>query len=101
MALISKYEPGVSPQLSTPAASPRSVKAARQFEASLIASLMESMEKTFGTLPGDSEAPGTDNYNYVGTQALGGVIAAQGGFGIANMIIQHLSSEESRHEGKG
>ncbi len=48
----------------------RGAKAAREFEASLIASLLESMEKTFASLPGDGTLPGADNYNYLGIQAL-------------------------------
>jgi Rod binding domain-containing protein len=75
----------------------RGAKAAREFEASLIASLLESMEKTFASLPGDGTLPGADNYNYLGIQALAGDMAARGGFGIAAMITQHLPE----HEGKG
>ncbi len=72
-------------------------KAARDFEANLIGSLLESMEKTFATLPGESTLPGTDDYNYLGTQALAQGLADRGGFGIAAMISRHLPE----HEGKG
>jgi Rod binding domain-containing protein len=75
----------------------RGAKAARDFEANLIGSLLESMEKTFAALPGDSSLPGTDNYNYMGTQALAQGLADRGGFGIAAMITRHLPA----HEGKG
>lgn len=68
-------------------------KAAREFEAQLIASVLESFEKTFATLPGQDAAPGEDNYNYMGTQALASAIAAGGGFGIAQMISAHLPHE--------
>jgi Rod binding domain-containing protein len=74
----------------------RGAQAARDFEASLIASLLESLEKSFATLPGESALPGADDYNYLGTQALAQGLAARGGFGIAAMISRHLPA----HEGK-
>ncbi len=97
MALISIYEPTASPQTATSVAYPRSAKAAREFEASLINSLLASLEKTFASAPGESEIPGADSYNYLGTQALSEAIAARGGFGIAHLIAQHLP----KNEGKG
>jgi Rod binding domain-containing protein len=85
----------ISPGLATAAKLPgRGAKAAREFEASLIGSLLESMEKTFATLPGEDTIPGADNYNYLGTQALAEGIAARGGFGIAAMISRHLPAHE-------
>jgi Rod binding domain-containing protein len=88
----------ISPGLATAAKlSGRGAKAAREFEASLIASLLESMEKTFASLPGESTLAGSDEYNYLGIQALAGGLAARGGFGIAAMITRHLPE----HEGKG
>lgn len=72
----------------------RSAHAARDFEASLIGSLLESMEKTFAALPGDSTLPGADDYNYLGSQALAQGLADRGGFGIAAMIAQHLPAHE-------
>lgn len=90
--------PALSPLLATPAPRPgRGARAAREFEANLIGSLLESMEKTFASLPGDNTLPGADNYNYMGTQALAEGLAARGGFGIAAMISRHLPP----HEGKG
>ena len=68
-------------------------KAARDFEAQLIGTVLESLEKTFASVPGDEKMAGEDNYNYLGTQALASVVAAGGGFGIARMISEHLISE--------
>jgi Rod binding domain-containing protein len=88
----------LSPGLASAAKPPgRGAKAAREFEANLIGSLLESMEKTFATLPGENPIPGADDYNYIGTQALAEGLAARGGFGIAAMISRHLPA----HEGKG
>lgn len=87
----------LSPRLAMPASQIRGAKAAREFEANLIGSLLESLEKTFAALPGESTIPGADEYNYVGVQALAGGLAARGGFGIATMISSYLCA----HEGKG
>jgi Rod binding domain-containing protein len=88
----------VSPSLTMPAApTGPGQKAAREFEAQLIGSLLESMEKTFAALPGDSGMTGADDYSYLGTQALAGAMAERGGFGIAAMINRYFAA----HEGKG
>jgi len=98
MSAISSTAATVSPTLAMAAHGPgRGAGAAREFEANLIGSLLESMEKTFATLPGDNATPGADDYNYLGTQSLAQGLAAHGGFGIAAMIARHLPA----HEGKG
>ena len=85
----------LSPALATPGKLPgRGAKAARDFEASLIGSLLESLEKTFATLPGENTIPGADDYNYLGTQALAQGLVSRGGFGIAAMITAHLPAHE-------
>jgi Rod binding domain-containing protein len=81
----------------SPALSCRGAKAAREFEADLIGSLLESMEKTFAALPGNDTLTGADEYNSLGTRALAQGIAERGGFGIAAMISRYLSA----HEGTG
>jgi Rod binding domain-containing protein len=65
-------------------------KAAREFEAQLIGTVLESLEKTLAAVPGQDAMAGEDNYNYLGTQALASAIAAGGGFGIAKLISRHL-----------
>jgi Rod binding domain-containing protein len=97
--------PAVSPDLAAPSVpASKGAKAAQEFEAQLIGSLLESMEKTFGSLPGEDTMPGSDNYNYMGTHALAEALAAHGGFGLAALIVRHLPSSagaEDAHEGKG
>src|SRR6202051_2039030 len=70
-------------------------KAAREFEAQLIGTVLASLEKTFAAVPGPSPMAGEENYNYLGTQALASALAAGGGFGIARMIAPHLSPANS------
>ncbi|HUO13790.1 MAG TPA: hypothetical protein VMX38_02295 [Verrucomicrobiae bacterium] len=78
-----------------PAVSARGAKAAREFEAQLIGSLLESLEKTFATVPGDADDGTSDNFNYMGNHALAEVLAAHGGFGIADFVSQHLVTNQS------
>jgi len=84
----------LSPSLATPVGAPKGIRAAREFEASLIASLLESLEKTFAAVPGETNLPGADDYNYLGAQALASGIAAHGGFGIATLIAAHLPARK-------
>jgi Rod binding domain-containing protein len=78
-----------------PAAAPalgKGAKAAREFEAQLIGTVLESLEKSFAALPGQGAIAGEDDYNYLGTQALASAIAAGGGFGLARLISEHLGA---------
>ncbi|MGO9440737.1 MAG: hypothetical protein ACLPXM_09360 [Terriglobales bacterium] len=78
------------PSSATPALG-KGPKAAREFEAQLIGTVLQSLEKTFAALPGQDAIAGEDDYNYLGTEALASAIAAGGGFGIARLITQHLA----------
>jgi Rod binding domain-containing protein len=73
----------------------RGKNAAREFEGQLIGSLLESLEKTFSSVPGGQSSPGADDYNHIATQALAGALADKGGFGIAAMISKYLAAHES------
>jgi Rod binding domain-containing protein len=90
---VGAYDASAVLPTSAPALS-KGEKAARDFEAQLIGSVLASMEKTFAAVPGQDETAGEDNYNYLGTQALASVLTAGGGFGIARMISAHLKSEK-------
>lgn len=78
--------------LATPSPNVRGIQASREFEANLIASILQTAEKTFAALPGKDSFAGSENYDYLATQALGGAIASRGGFGIAAMISHYLGS---------
>ncbi len=99
MSTVSAFSPaGAAAAALLPAASPPDLtkgrKAAREFEAQLIATVLESFEKTFATLPGQQDTAGQDNYNYMGTQAMASALAEGGGFGIAQMIAAHLGARK-------
>jgi Rod binding domain-containing protein len=87
------FSSGVSGAALLPAATTapgRGQKAAQEFEAQLIGTVLESLEKTFAAVPGKDPIAGADDYNYLGTRALASAIAAGGGFGIADMIMRHM-----------
>lgn len=77
----------------------KGAKAARAFEAQLIGTVLQSLEKTFADLPGEAAVAGSDDYNYMGTQALATALAAGGGFGIARLITQHFADIDGRTKG--
>jgi len=63
-------------------------KAARDFEAILLTSLLDSLQKTFSSV--EDSTPGASDYRLMGTQALASAIAERGGIGIARLILGHL-----------
>jgi len=66
-------------------------KAARDFEAILLTSLMDSLQKTFSG-GAEDPTPGASDYRLMGTQALASAIADRGGIGIARLILSHLQT---------
>lgn len=68
----------------------KNVKAARDFEALLLAPVLDALQQTFAGVSGDSDMPGASDYRGMGTQALAQSIAAQGGIGIAELVLRHL-----------
>jgi Rod binding domain-containing protein len=69
-----------------PAGKVKAEKAAQDFEAVLLGSLMESLQKSFAG-PAEDAPVGSDNYAAMGTQALAAAMSANGGIGIARMIL--------------
>lgn len=86
------------PSLNSASASPTAdptppyklVKAAKQFEALLLNTLLAPMEKSFSSLPGQKDVAGADDYAAMSTQALAAAMTAAGGLGIARMIIHNV-----------
>jgi len=65
-------------------------KAAQDFEALLIGSLLRSLERSFSASPGEEKPVGSDDYQHLGTDALAGAFAARGGLGIARELLGKL-----------
>jgi Rod binding domain-containing protein len=71
------------------APAPKLVKAAREFEAILLQSWLEKMNKScLGTE--ESQDPAHDTVSSLGTHAIATALAARGGIGIADMILRQL-----------
>ena len=70
-----------------PAARVKAQKAAQDFESVLLASLLESLQRSFAG-NAESGSPGSDNYALMGTQALASAMSSQGGIGIGRMILR-------------
>ncbi len=65
-------------------------KAAGEFEGLLLSSLLRDLEKTFSSVEEKGRDFGSEQYSYMGVQALGTAIAGRGGIGIADLIVRHL-----------
>jgi Rod binding domain-containing protein len=66
-------------------------KAARDFEAMLLAPLLDSLQKSFAG-DNDGKTPGAGDYRQMGTQALAQALAVRGGIGLAQFVLRHLSA---------
>ncbi|HUY93761.1 MAG TPA: hypothetical protein VMU71_00635 [Terracidiphilus sp.] len=92
---------GVAKEQAGAAASPRLVRAAHEFEAMMMKELLKPM--TAGnTLTGEDD--GSDDGSGSGgalaefaSEALGRALSAQGGFGIADRIVQDLSHSGNKN----
>lgn len=63
-----------------------------EFEAILLANVLEKLEHTYSCVPGEQSADAAhDTENSLETQALAEGIAKAGGFGFAKMILKYLS----------
>jgi len=61
-------------------------KVAAQFEAVLLETLVDGLQKTFSSFGGDQESGIRSTYDYLGTQAIASAWAQTGGIGLARMI---------------
>jgi peptidoglycan hydrolase FlgJ len=80
--------PAAKPALTRDAA--KNEKAARDFEAMLLTPLLDSLQKTFAGSSEDAKTPGASDYRQMGSAALAQSIAAEGGIGIAKLVLDHL-----------
>ncbi len=71
------------------------IKAAHEFESVLLNTLLGPLEQTFSSLPGKKQDTESDNYQYLGMQALSSVLAGGKGLGIADLIIRSLLKSDS------
>jgi len=67
-------------------------KYAQEFEANLLSKFYQEMQHSLGDVEGESD-PGSDTLTDLGVHALAMGISAVGGVGIANLLVQHLTSK--------
>jgi Rod binding domain-containing protein len=77
----------------SPAVSPDQAKlqrTARDFESILISDLLKSAPRAGTTDGGEAEGAGLSGYEDLRTEAMASALAAQGGIGIARMLLKQL-----------
>ena len=74
--------------------SPRIRKSAQEFEALLISTLLAPLMKSFSTVPGEQSAPGSDEYGFLGGQALASSLSRAGGIGIADLLVKSMAERK-------
>jgi Rod binding domain-containing protein len=76
---------------------PKLVKAAREFEAILLQSWLEKMNKSFAG-ENESQDAAHDTISSMGAQAVATALSERGGIGIASMLVQRLQTGVTRAE---
>lgn len=86
---------------STPAASPKLVSAAKQFESVLLGQWLQEAESSFASVPGGEENTDSGGQQMQGfaTQQLATGLTASGGIGIAKLVQGALARASTREEG--
>ena len=90
MHAVAHVSPGNSTAPADGTHSAKMVRAAHQFEAVLLNSLLGSLQHSFSSLGGQKSDGESTNYDYVGMQALSSALAARGGIGIAERILASM-----------
>lgn len=91
--------------LANEGATNKAVHAAQQFEAILLNQLLGSLQHAFCALGKEKTETGSDQYQFLGMQALASSVAAHGGIGIADLVVRNLKSRphsgvDSTHSAK-
>ncbi|HLH08490.1 MAG TPA: rod-binding protein [Terriglobales bacterium] len=68
--------------------------AARDFEAQLLAELLQQMQPQSSLLPGSGSSAGSEQYEVMATQAVAGAMADAGGIGLSKYLIHQMGSEK-------
>lgn len=65
-------------------------KAAQEFEAMLLACLLNSFQKSMTSLPGGDNDAASDSYGEFGVESMAAGVSAAGGLGIARLLTSTL-----------
>ena len=72
----------------------RLAQAAQDFEGILLGSLLSPLERSFSAIPGEDSQAGSEQYGYMGVQALASALSKSGGLGLADLVVRQLRSTE-------
>jgi Rod binding domain-containing protein len=82
------------------AMSPQDLKlrrAAQEFEGELLSCLLGPLAEAFSSPSGNGPSAGSDQYGYLGIQALGAALSRSGGIGIGRLVLGQIG----KHVGEG
>ncbi len=68
-------------------------KAAQEFEAQLLATLLAPLTQSLSNVPGEPASAGSEQYGFLGAQALASALSSAGGIGIADLLVRRLGNE--------
>jgi Rod binding domain-containing protein len=71
-------------------------KAAQDFEGILISELWDQSDSDFSSLPGETQAAGSDTLKSLAIQTMSAALAKRGGLGIARMLVHQLEPSLNR-----
>ena len=70
---------------------PRISRAAQEFEAQLLTSMLDTLAPNLSLSAGEEEAAGSGDYRYLSLQALASALSSGGGLGIARVLEKYLA----------
>ena len=76
-------------------------RATQEFEGVLLSCLLGPMEQAFSGLSENGASAGTDQYGYLGVQALAAALSQSGGIGIGTLVLGQIGGTKGRPEGPG
>ncbi|GEM_PF-2095837 len=71
-------------------------RAAQDFEGELLSCLLGPMERAFSGVGQDGAAAGSDQYGYLGIQALAAALARSGGIGMSTLVLAQIERTKVR-----
>ena len=84
-------------QKAEPAADPKALKAAKDFEAIFLRTLLSSLEKTTSMSGGGKLTTGQSTYGSMVVGAMADQISGTGGIGLADIVAKSLATHAPQH----
>jgi Rod binding domain-containing protein len=74
-------------------------RATQEFEGELLSCLLGPMEQAFSGLAENGDSAGSDQYGYLGIQALAAALSHSGGIGIGTLVLSQIGGTKVREAG--